>query len=197
MLGPFGTPSFNLHISPFMTREKTGSNTRRTIIDLSWPKGLSVNDGVSSSVYLNTHFELKYPSIDLMVNHLNALGPAAKIFKVDINRAFRHVMIDLGDIELLGLRFRDKYYANLTLPFGFRLGSIFFSKLSDSIRYIMVHHGHPYLHNYIDDLLYCGLPSKIHSAYEFLLQLLQELGLDISDKNLHPRHSGGLFRDSV
>ena len=57
-----------------------GSNTRRTIIDLSWPKGLSVNDGVSSSVYLDTHFELKYHSIDLMVSRLNALGPAAKIF---------------------------------------------------------------------------------------------------------------------
>ena len=80
MLGPFDTPHFNLHISPFMTREKAGSNTRRTIIDLSWPKGLSVNDGVSSSVYLDTQFELKYPSIDLMVNRLNALGPAAKFF---------------------------------------------------------------------------------------------------------------------
>ena len=50
----------------------------------------------------------------------------------------------------------------------------------------MNQHGHLYLHNYIDDLLYCGLPSKIHSAYEFLFQLLQELGLDISDKKLHP-----------
>ena len=50
----------------------------------------------------------------------------------------------------------------------------------------MAQHGHPYLNNYIDDLLYCGLPSKIHSIYEFLLQLLQELGLDISDKTLHP-----------
>ena len=142
------------------------------IIDLNWPKGLSVNDGVSSSVYLDTHFELKYPSIDLIVSHLNALGPAAKIFKIDISRAFRHVRINPGDIDLLGLRFREQYYADLALPFGFRLGSIFFSKLRDSIRYIMAQHDHPDLHNYIDDLLYCGLPSKIHSAYEFLLQLL-------------------------
>ena len=59
MLGPFGIPPFNLHISSFLTRENVGSNTRRTIIDLSWPKGVSVNDGVSSSVYLDTHFELE------------------------------------------------------------------------------------------------------------------------------------------
>ena len=186
ILGPFQTPPFDLHISPFMTREKMGSSNRRTIIDLSWPKGLSVNDGVSGSVYLGTHFELKYPSIDHMVSRLNALGPAAKIFKVDISRAFRHVRFDLGDIDLLGLRFRDQYFADLALPFGFRLGSIFFSKLSDSIRYIMTQHGYPHLHNYIDDFLYYELPSKIQAAYEFLLHLLQELGLDISQKKLHP-----------
>ena len=69
----------------------------------------------------------------------------------------------------------------------------FFSKLSDSIRYITAQHGHPYLQNYIDDLLYCGLPSKIHSAYEFLLQLLQKLGLDIAPS----RHPGSLFSYSI
>ena len=115
-------------LSNFMTREKVGSSARRTIIDLSWPKGLSVNDGVSSSVYLDAQFELKYPSIDIMLSHLNTLCPAPKNFKIDISRAFRHVRIDPGDIDLLGLRFRDQYYADLALPFGFRLGSIFFSK---------------------------------------------------------------------
>ena len=59
----------------------------------------------------------------------------------------------------------------------------------------MAQHGNPELHNYVDDLFYFGLPSKIQSAYDFILQLLQELGLDISVKKLHPsRHSGGLFR---
>ena len=120
MLGPFDVPPFKLHVSPFMTREKVGSKTRRTIIDLSWPKGLSVNDGVSNSVYLDTHFELKYSTIDLMVSRLNALGPTAKIFKIDISRAFRHVRIDPGNIDLLGLRFRD--YADLVQSFtGYRI----------------------------------------------------------------------------
>ena len=78
MLGPFDTPPFNLHISQFLTREKAGSESRRIIIDLSWPKSLSINDGVSSSAYLNIDFELKYLSIYLMVYRLTALGPAAK-----------------------------------------------------------------------------------------------------------------------
>ena len=34
--------------------------------------------------------------------------------------------------------------------------------------------------------LYCDLPSKIGPAYQFLLQLLAQLGLDISQKTLNP-----------
>ena len=37
--GPFDNPPFPVHVSPLMTREKQNSNTRRTIVDLSWPKG--------------------------------------------------------------------------------------------------------------------------------------------------------------
>ena len=42
--------------------------------------------------------------------------------------------------------------------------------------------GHNALMNYIDDLIYCGFPSNIGYSYKFLLDLLQELGLDISAK---------------
>ena len=44
--GPFHEPPFPVHISPLMTREKQNSDVRRTIVDLSWPKGASVNDFV-------------------------------------------------------------------------------------------------------------------------------------------------------
>ena len=46
--------------------------------------------------------------------------------------------------------------------------------------------GHNALLNYIDDLIYCGLPSIISTSYQFLLDLLQDLGLDINHKKLCP-----------
>ena len=58
-----------------------------------------------------------------------------------------------------------------------------FSLVSDAVRNIMNKNGHNALMNYIDDLIYCGLPSNIGHSYQFLLNLLQELGLDISAKN--------------
>ena len=50
----------------------------------------------------------------------------------------------------------------------------------------MQQHGFPHLFNYIDDLIYTGLPSNIHNSFQFLLSLLQELGLEISQKKLVP-----------
>ena len=35
LLGPFESPTDNLHVSPFMTREKSDSQNRRVIVDLS------------------------------------------------------------------------------------------------------------------------------------------------------------------
>ena len=125
MMGPFHAPPFPLHISPFLTREKPGSDTRRTIIDLSWPKLHSVNDGVLNNEYLGTEFQLHYPSIDDFVKRVVQLGPACKLFKIDISRAFRHLRIDPGDIDLLGLKHKGQVFVDLSLPFGYCLGSIF------------------------------------------------------------------------
>ena len=47
LAGPFDDQSLALHIYPLMSKDKVGSNSKHTIIDLSWPKGLSINDGVS------------------------------------------------------------------------------------------------------------------------------------------------------
>ena len=186
MIGPFENKPCTLHISPFMTREKAQSEVRHTIIDLSRPKGQAVNDGVDKNVYLGGEFQMHYPTVDRIVKQLNAIGPSANIFKVDISRAFRHIRIDPGDIDLLGLQHQGKYFIDLSLPFGFKLGSFFFMKISDAVRYSMNKNGHNSLLNYIDDLIYTALPSKIYHSYHFLLDLLQQLGLDVSTKKLHP-----------
>ena len=57
---------------------------------------------------------------------------------------------------------------------------------SDAIRYIMAEHGYPLLFNYIDDLIYTGLPSQMDASFNFLKNLLVKLGLDISPKKLVP-----------
>ena len=97
ILGPFVQYPFPTHVSPLMTRSKQNSNKRRTIMDLSGPLNCSVNHGVKKHIYLNTYFQLQYPSIDNITHALNLLGPGAILYKVDISRAFRHIRVDPGD----------------------------------------------------------------------------------------------------
>ena len=186
IIGPFQQMPFPCHISPFLTRDKPNSTNRRVILDLSFPLGHSVNEGVPKNKYLGTYFQLSYPSIDDMVSKLKQLGPEALIYKIDISRAFRHIRIDPGDLDLLGLK-HDNYYVDVTLPFGFRHGSVFFQRCTDAVRYVMKEHFHcPNLYNYIDDLIYIALPGHIDEAYSALMSLLTELGLDISISKLVP-----------
>ena len=161
ILGPFDEHPFPCHISPFLTREKPNSTNRRVILDLTFPIGQSVNDGVSKDKYLDTYFELNYPSVDTIVNSLKSMGPNTLIYKIDISRAFRHIRIDPGDLDLLGLK-HDKLFIYRTLPFGFRHGSVFFQRCTDAVWFIMKHNfKFPHLYNYIDDLVYTGLPEDI------------------------------------
>ena len=185
MLGPFSEPPIqNLHTSPFMTRDKSSSDKRRVIIDLSWPLGNSVNSGVTSDKYLDTDFVLTYPPIDNITDQVLHLGRGCKIFKVDISRAFRHVPIDPRDLDLLGLHW-GSYFLDFSLPFGFKHGSSIFQRISDSVRFIMKEEGHQ-VWNYIDDFLCISLPSKINETYVRLQELLAELGLTVSNKKLVP-----------
>ena len=185
IVGPFdNVPIHNCHISPFMTRPKANSDTRRVIIDLSWPKGYSVNDGVDKNAYMGTDFHLTFPTIDDLTAELTKLGKGAHLYKIDVSRAFRHLPIDPLDYDLLGL-YWEGFYLDKNLPFGTRHGSQFFQRASDAVRYALRMRGFNVV-NYIDDFLGFGVPSVAHKSYEALLQVLTDLGLTISKKKLVP-----------
>ena len=183
IVGPFLDPPFKeLHISPFMTREKPGGDHRRVIMDLSFPHGMAVNTNISKDTYLGTEFILTLPSIDHITNKIKHLGKGSLIYKVDISRAFRHIKIDPRDYFLLGLK-HENYYLDTCLPFGYRNGSGIFQRVSDAIRFIMKNMGYDVI-NYIDDVIGFGTISTANPAYHSLLHLLEKLGLNISLKKL-------------
>ena len=67
LLGPFdGPPAVTCHFSPLMTRSKKGLRFRRVIIDLSWPHGQSVNDGISRTDYIDGPMTISLPTPDDM-----------------------------------------------------------------------------------------------------------------------------------
>ena len=183
ILGPFKEPPLkNLHVSPFMTREKPNAPHRRVIIDLSFPKGLSVNAGIGRDRYLDTPFLLKLPTIDTITNQMEVLGRGCMLYKIDISSAFRHVKIDPRDCDLLGLRHLD-WYLDTCLPFGYRHGGSLYQHLSDAVRPMMHRQDYDVI-NYIDDILGIDLPSRIDTSFDALRSLLSKLGFKISKKKL-------------
>ena len=136
ILGPFDIKPIDLHASTLMVRDKQDSDSKRTMMDLSWPKGHSVNYEVRKDVYLNTEFRLKYPSVDQITSALKKLDPA-----LAISRPFRQIKVDPGDIDLLGFKSKNKYFLDLSIAFGYWIGSQIFQRCTDAIRFIMSQHG--------------------------------------------------------
>ena len=105
-------------------------------------------------------------------------------YKIDVSRAFRHVKMDPKDYSLLGLRLQD-YFIDTYLPFGFQHGSAMFQHLSDAVRHIMTQEGYQ-VTNYIDDVIGHATISQVGPSFQFLKELLLELGFALSHKKMVP-----------
>ena len=70
LAGLFKTmPIKSFHCSPLLFHPKEG-NSRRIIVDLSYPEGNSVNSNILKDEYDGYKFQLSYPSVDNIVNHI-------------------------------------------------------------------------------------------------------------------------------
>ena len=156
--------------------------SRRVIVDLSWPQGSSVNAGIDKTSYLESEFYLTLPSVDDIMSELKRLGRGAFLYKIDISHAFRHVRVDPGDYDLLGLQWNG-HYVDICVPFMTRHGSQIFQRLSDAVRFMMHLRGFTII-DYIDDYVGVGIPSVVHESYVTLLKLMSKLGLSVSEKKM-------------
>ena len=93
--GPFAVPPLTpFHCSPLgAVPKKDGSY--RIILDLSSPRGQSVNEGISREQY-----SVKYSSFDDAVNMVRRLGHTAFMGKLDVKHAFRLCPVQLGEGSL-------------------------------------------------------------------------------------------------
>ena len=79
MLGPFDAPPFSdwYQTSQLMTVEKKDSDKRRVIIDLSYPAGEAVNDGVLKNHFQGEPLTYKLPTITDLSDRIAAMAPGS------------------------------------------------------------------------------------------------------------------------
>ena len=82
VLGPFTEPPFQdgWATSPLNSVPKKDSDKRRVILDLSFPRGRSVNDGIQADSYLGQYGKLTFPSIDDLVKIIHRKRPWLSAF---------------------------------------------------------------------------------------------------------------------
>lgn len=190
LLGPFSEPPFApwFRCSPVMTRPKKSTNERRVIVDLSFPEGQGVNDGIDICDYFGVNITYTLPSLADLTTRLQEVGPGALVWKADLARAYRQLRVDPLDAPLLGIKVEEQYYVDLCSPFGCKTSSAACQRLSNAIIYLLRQQGYFGL-AYLDD--YCGCEAdskKATNSYEEFLHLAGRLGLQLAEhKCVSPR----------
>ena len=187
LMGPFSKIPFQgkVGISPLSTRPKRDSAERRVILDLSFPMGKSVNDGIQTDNYLGFMAKLTFPKVDDFAFCIHSLGQGCMMFKVDLSRYFRQLPLDPGDYSLIGYIVNGKIYFDKVLPMGMRSAPYIAQQVTNAIAYIHWQMEF-FLLNYVDDFVGAEVWEKIWQAYHALTELLQELRVDTSQEKLVP-----------
>ena len=76
---------------------------RRVILDLSCPKGNSINDYVTKDSSLGDSVSVVYPRADSLVELIKAKGQGCYLFKKDLRKAFRQLKICPSSYNLVAL----------------------------------------------------------------------------------------------
>ncbi len=100
----------------------------RLIVDLSFPSGSSVNDGVDPELC-----SLQYTSVDAACQKVLELGKAVVLVKFDLSGAFRTVPVHPDDRHLLGMHWRDSIYVDKVLPFGLQSAPKLYNNIADGL----------------------------------------------------------------
>ena len=158
-VGPDLVPS--VHVNRFgLVPKGHGTGQWRLIVDLSFPKGGSVNDGIEPEVCT-----VRYTSVDEACKRITALGRGAVLAKFDVHGAFRTVPVHPDDRQLLGMRWDGRVYVDKVLPFGLRSAPKLYNAVADTLLWILSRQDRVDGIHYLDNFLLFGEPDSSQCAY--------------------------------
>ena len=179
--GPFPFPPFpHTHCSPIGAAPKPDGSVR-LILDLSSPRGDSVNDGISQE-----DFRCAYSKFDDAAKIVLEIGQGAYMGKVDIKHAFRICPVQPEQWPLLCFQWSGQYYTDTRLPFGSRSSPFIFNTFAIALAWIIIQFGRlQFLIHYLDDYFLANFTREHcqHDIAEFL-RICEELGVPIAEDKL-------------
>ena len=174
VLGPFtSNPSgHEAFFSPLNTRDKNDSLEKRIIIDMSFPKGNSINNGIKKDKYLDKIINLTYPTVDSLVSIVRKKGCGCLLFKRDLRRFYRQIPVCPKDYSKLGCCFNGKMYFDKVLVMGGRSSCFIAQSITNAFKFILQKRKVD-CENYLDGD--AEIPDLAWEAFKKMGALLEEL----------------------
>ena len=114
LAGPLDSPPFPVfRVSPLGIVPKKTPRDFRMIHHLSYPRGESVNDGISYE-----HSSVQYANVDKAIKLITQTGVGSYLAETDIKSAFRILSVNPQDHHLLGIKWSGQYYFDKCMPMG-------------------------------------------------------------------------------
>ena len=173
-VGPFPLPPFPpTQCSPIAIGAAAKPNgSVHLILDLSSPRGDSVNDGISQE-----EFRCSYSKFGDAVKIVLEIGQGAYIGKVDIKHALRICPVMPVQRPLLCFQWSGQYYTDTRLPFGSRSSPFIFNTFAIALAWIIIRFGHlQFFIHYLDNYFLANLRrDHCQSDMRWIFAYLQRL----------------------
>ena len=198
LYGPFNNSPFqNYVVSPLGAIPKRGTQKIRIIHDLSFPPSRSVNDAIDPE-----DFSLTYSSIDDATCLINEFASDEEVYlaKLDLQDAFKHVVVRPDDWHLLGFAWPDdednlQLYFSKVLNFGLRSSPALFDSYSAALLDIMMDAGASTASvRYVDDFLtIAGSEQACQKSLDVMLDTSCQSGFCVQPSKVTPPAKAVLF----
>ena len=185
LAGPFSSPPFPVfRVSPLGLVPKKVEGEFRVIHHLSYPRGSSLNDGISFD-----YTSVSYATVEDAIGLIKSVGQNCFLAKTDVKNAFRLIPICPSDYDLLGINWQGLYYYDRCMPMGCSSSCRTFEMFSTALEWIAQKKLHiPYILHLLDDFLIVSptADSCQHQLDTFLM-LCSYLGIPMApEKTVGP-----------
>ena len=179
LLGPYLFNPLPVHVKPSpMQVAKSSSGKKRPVLDMSYPKGSSVNDSISSNWNDIGEFkgEFRLPTHD-QICKAALTTPDPVMFITDMKAYYMQLPSEWKSAPLMALTWRGAIFFHRRLPFGCRSSCLHAQRVTDGVVAIYSTETGNHLSGYVDD--FCSIIRQIISAlaYEYFQALADKLGL--------------------
>ncbi len=179
VIGPWSAPPCPEFVSsPLGAFQRSRNGKVRTIHDLSYPPGLSVNDHIDPE-----QFSLSYITVDEVARACAQFEEPPYLAKSDLTNAFQHILVNPKYWHLLGFSWKDQFYAYACLSFGCRAAPKLFDVFARALEYMAIERGSSSLTwHFLDDTITCApTRQECQRSIEIFNQTARLAGFTLQD----------------